>query len=95
MTDHALEPRIWKDEARWRPLRPPTQVLLLITPVEPFGLHPGRLEDFETSSQEGKYVNGQWEPGRWLNGDQTHQGRHLRLPSAKFNLQRIKLYRYR
>lgn len=47
------------------------------------------------SVQEGKYVNGQWEPGRWLNGDQTHQGRHLRLPPAKFDLQRIKLYRYR
>ena len=47
------------------------------------------------SVQEGKYVNGRWEPGRWLNGDQTHQGRHLRLPPAKFHLQRIKLYRYR
>jgi len=47
------------------------------------------------SVQEGKYVDGQWEPGRWLNGDQTHQGRHLRLPPAKFDLQRIKLYRYR
>ena len=47
------------------------------------------------SVQEGKYVNGQWQPGRWLNGDQTHQGRHLRLPSGRFDLQRIKLYRYR
>jgi hypothetical protein len=47
------------------------------------------------SIQEGKYVEGQWQPGRWLNGDQNHQGRHLRLPSGKFDLQRIKLYRYR
>ena len=47
------------------------------------------------SVQEGKYMNSQWQPGRWLNGDQTHQGRHLRLPSGKFALQRIKLYRYR
>jgi hypothetical protein len=47
------------------------------------------------SVQEGKYVNGQWQPGRLLNGDQTHQGRHLRLPPGKFDLQRIKLYRYR
>jgi len=47
------------------------------------------------SVQEGKFVNGQWQPGRWLNGDQTHQGRHLRLPPGKFDLQRIKLYRYR
>jgi beta-galactosidase GanA len=47
------------------------------------------------SVQEGKYVNGQWQPGRWLNGDQTHQGRHLRLPPGRFGIQRIKLYRYR
>ncbi len=47
------------------------------------------------SAQEGKYVNGQWQPGRWLNGDQTHQGRHIRLPSGRFDIQRVKLYRYR
>lgn len=47
------------------------------------------------SVQEGKYANGQWVPGRWLNGDQTNQGRHLRLDSSRFNIQRIKLYRYR
>jgi beta-galactosidase GanA len=42
---------------------------------------------------EGKYVNGRWIPGRRLNGDQTHQGRHLRL--GRFGIQRIKLYRYK
>jgi len=47
------------------------------------------------SAQEGKYVEGQWRPRRWLNGDQTHQGRHLRLPPGKFDIQRVKLYRYR
>lgn len=47
------------------------------------------------SVDEGKYVNGQWQPGRRLNGDQTHQGRHLRLPVGRFGVQRIKLYRYR
>jgi beta-galactosidase GanA len=47
------------------------------------------------SVQEGRYVNGQWLPGRRLNGDQTHQGRHLRLVTGKFGIQRIKLYRYR
>jgi beta-galactosidase GanA len=47
------------------------------------------------SAQEGKYVNGLWSPGRWLNGDQTHQGRHLRLVPGRFGIQRIKLYRYR
>jgi beta-galactosidase GanA len=47
------------------------------------------------SVDEGKYANGQWLPGRRLNGDQTHQGRHLRLPPGGFGIQRIKLYRYR
>lgn len=47
------------------------------------------------SVEEGKYVNGQWVAGRRLNGDQTHQGRHLRLVPGKFGIQRIKLYRYR
>jgi beta-galactosidase GanA len=47
------------------------------------------------SAQEGRYVNGRWVPGRWLNGDQTHQGRHLRLSPGKFDIQRVKLYRYR
>jgi beta-galactosidase GanA len=47
------------------------------------------------SVEEGKYVNGQWLAGRRLNGDQTHQGRHLRLVTGKFGAQRIKLYRYR
>jgi beta-galactosidase GanA len=46
------------------------------------------------SVQEGKYVDGQWLPGRWLNGDQTHQGRHVRLGTGKFDIQRVKLYRY-
>ena len=47
------------------------------------------------STQEGKFVNGQWTPGRWLNGDQTHQGRHVRLAPGRFDIQRVKLYRYR
>jgi len=47
------------------------------------------------SVDEGRYVNGQWTPGRRLNGDQTHQGRHVRLPPGRFGIQRVKLYRYR
>jgi beta-galactosidase GanA len=47
------------------------------------------------SAQEGKYSDGRWTPGRRLNGDQTHQGRHVRLPSGRFDIQRVKLYRYR
>jgi beta-galactosidase GanA len=44
---------------------------------------------------EGRYVDGAWRPGRLLNGDESHQGRHLRLPPDRFGIQRVRLYRYR
>ena len=47
------------------------------------------------SVEEGRYVDGQWQHIRWLNGDQTHQGRHVRLEPGRFSLQRVKLYQYR
>jgi beta-galactosidase GanA len=40
-------------------------------------------------------AKGNWVPGRLLNGDQTHQGRHVRLAPGDFQIQRVKLYRYR
>jgi beta-galactosidase GanA len=47
------------------------------------------------SAQEGRYVRGKWTVTRWLNGDQTHQGRHIRLEPNEFSIQRVKLYRYK
>ena len=48
------------------------------------------------SAVEGVFdAQGRWVPGRALNGDQTHQGRHIRLPPDQFQIQRVKLYRYR
>jgi beta-galactosidase GanA len=44
---------------------------------------------------EGRFVGGRWVPGRLLNGDESHQGRHLRIPPHDFGIQRLKLYRYR
>ena len=44
---------------------------------------------------EGTFVNGKWQPGRRMNGDQDHQGRHLRIPEGEYGIQRIKLYRYK
>ena len=43
---------------------------------------------------EGRFVDGRWVPGRLLNGDESHQGRHLRIPEGKFGIQRVRLYRY-
>jgi beta-galactosidase GanA len=47
------------------------------------------------SVEEGRFVNGTWENIRWLNGDQTHQGRHVRLEPGRMSIQRVTLYRYR
>lgn len=45
---------------------------------------------------EGRYDDqGRWQHVRWLSGDQTHQGRHVRLEPGRFGLQRVTLYRYR
>jgi len=45
---------------------------------------------------EGRFdEHGEWQHIRWLNGDQTHQGRHVRLEPGRFTLQRVRLYRYR
>ena len=39
--------------------------------------------------------DGRLERVRFLNGDQTHQGRHVRLEMGRIGIQRVKLYRYR
>jgi len=47
-------------------------------------------------AEEGVFdAQGRWVPGRRLNGDQTHQGRHLRLAPGKTQIQKVRLYRYR
>jgi hypothetical protein len=47
------------------------------------------------SAWEGRFEQGQWKPERLLNGDETHQGRHVRLPPGGFSMQQVRLYRYR
>jgi beta-galactosidase GanA len=46
------------------------------------------------SAEEGRFVGGRWENIRWLGGDQTHQGRHVRLEPGRFSVQRVKVYLY-
>jgi hypothetical protein len=46
--------------------------------------------------REGRYEeDGTWIGERWLNGDETHQGRHVHLPDGVWTAQRVRLYRYR
>jgi beta-galactosidase GanA len=45
--------------------------------------------------QEGRYEkDGTWIAARWLNGDETHQGRHVHLGDGTWTVQRVKLYPY-
>lgn len=46
------------------------------------------------SAWEGRFDNGEWKAGRLLNGDQTHQGRHIRLEPDRFSIQKVRFYRY-
>ena len=46
------------------------------------------------SADEGSFVNGKWIAGRRLNGDQTHQGRHVHLPGGEYGIQKVRLYTY-
>ena len=67
-----------------------TGVTVTFAPSVPENVNVGIL-----SAEEGTYENGQWSHLRWLSGDQTHQGRHLRLEPGRFSVQRIRLYHYR
>ena len=44
--------------------------------------------------EEVTLVDGKQHIVRYLNGDQTHQGRHVRIPVGAFQIQHFKLYRY-
>jgi hypothetical protein len=44
---------------------------------------------------EGKFENNDWKILRHLNGDQTHQGRHLHIPYGDYSTQRLELYTYK
>lgn len=47
------------------------------------------------SVEEGRFVNGKWTHIRWLNGDETHQGRHVRIEPGHFGICRVRLYQYK
>lgn len=45
-------------------------------------------------TDQGKFENENWKTIRHFNGDQTHQGRHLRISVGDYEIQKIKLYTY-
>ncbi|HLP14762.1 MAG TPA: DUF5597 domain-containing protein [Bacteroidota bacterium] len=80
-------------------------MILMIAPDEFYVAGTGLVVTFEVKnhperragiarSDEGSFRKGKWAPVRRMNGDQTHQGRHINLPGADFSIQRVKLYSY-
>lgn len=65
-----------------------TAVIVTFAPRE------GRKKAGLISVEEGRYAAGNWENIRWLSGDETHQGRHVRLEPGRFSIQRVKVYSY-
>ncbi len=47
------------------------------------------------SIENGTFNNGTWQSLLRLNGDEDHQGRHLRIPLNEWDIQRVKLYRFK
>ena len=43
---------------------------------------------------EGKFKEGKWHRLRNLNGDENHQGRHLRIPTGEIATQELRLFTY-
>jgi beta-galactosidase GanA len=46
-------------------------------------------------ADEGRFEEDKWNVIRHLNGDQTHQGRHVRIFLDDFSIQRFELYNYK
>jgi hypothetical protein len=81
-------------------------MIIMVSPDDFFIAGRGLIVTFETgtaektiagigSIDEGKFIDGKWVPGLRLNGDQSHQGRHVDLPGNTFSIQKVRLYKYK
>jgi len=81
-------------------------MIIMVSPNEFYVAGRGMVITFESDAKddsiagigsidEGKFIDGKWIPGRRLNGDQSHQGRHLDLPGSTFSIQKVRLYKYK
>jgi Domain of unknown function (DUF5597)/Beta-galactosidase len=69
-----------------------TGIILTFTPVG----SPAQQEQAGILNIEnGRFVDSRWQIERYFGGDESHQGRHLRIPPGQFGIQRMTLYRYR
>ena len=65
----------------------------IVAEVQP--RHDGSLNAGILTAEEGWFENDRWRIIRHLNGDQTHQGRHVRIPAGENMIQKFTLYTYK
>ena len=81
-------------------------MIIMVSPDDFYIAGRGLIVTFETdannnslagigSMDEGKFIDGKWIPGRRMNGDQSHQGRHMDLPGNTYSIQKVRLYKYK
>jgi hypothetical protein len=81
-------------------------MIIMVGPDEYYIAGSGLVVTFATSANDGTqagigsldagtFVGGKWIPGLRMNGDQSHQGRHLDLPGYTYSIQKVRLYKYR
>jgi hypothetical protein len=93
----------WSPEAKKEEWPMSGAIIIAIAPNEYYVAGTGVVMTFKANSarqagileiEEGSFVDGKWKAGRRLNGDQNHQGRHIRIPAGEFGIQKVKLYEY-
>ncbi|PXY42436.1 mannonate dehydratase [Flavobacterium cheongpyeongense] len=64
-------------------------IVVTFKPLKSMELNAGILK-----TDQGIFENDVWKTIRHFNGDQTHQGRHLRISVGDYEIQKLKLYTY-
>ena len=95
----------WSDGAKAETWPTASAIIIEITPDEFYIAGSGIVVTFKPlnnknnnagilKTDQGKFENEKWRTIRHFNGDQTHQGRHLRISAGDYEIQKIKLYIY-
>ncbi|PXY46681.1 GH35 family beta-galactosidase [Flavobacterium hydrophilum] len=64
-------------------------IVVTFKPLKNKSLNAGILK-----TDQGRFENDVWKTVRHFNGDQTHQGRHVRIAVGDYEIQKLKLYTY-
>ncbi len=95
----------WSDGAKQEIWPMTSAIIIEITPDEFYIAGSGIVVTFKSLKDknlnagilkvdQGNFENNVWKTFRHFNGDQTHQGRHVRIAVDDFEIQKVKLYSY-